>query len=206
VASTNWIVGSMMMLGLMSAPLGVEARDLSQPPTTIAAGASAMPPIGWVQFCQSDQTTCNGPSERPRAVRLDEQRWRQVSTVNQAVNDAITPLSDMEQWGVVERWSLPETGAGDCEDYVLEKRKRLLAAGFPRSSLLITVVRDKKGDGHAVLMIKSDRGDYILDNQENKILLWHQTGYTFLKRQSQELPNRWVALGGGDPAITTAQP
>ena len=77
----------------------------------------------------------------------------------------------MEHWGVVERWNYPDDGYGDCEDYVLLKRKLLMQAGWPREALLITVVRDKKGDGHAVLTVKTDRGEYILDNQTGDLAL-----------------------------------
>jgi predicted transglutaminase-like cysteine proteinase len=79
-----------------------------------------------------------------------------------------------------------------------------MVAGFPRQALLITVVRDKKGDGHAVLLVRTDRGDFVLDNQEQKVKLWTDTGYRFIKRQSQENPNRWVSLGNFDTAIATA--
>jgi predicted transglutaminase-like cysteine proteinase len=78
---------------------------------------------------------------------------------------------------------------------VLLKRRMLMQAGWPREALLVTVVRDKKGDGHAVLTVKTNRGEYILDNQEAQILAWNKTGYRFVKRQSQSDPNMWVALG-----------
>ena len=110
----------------------------------------------------------------------------------------------MDHWGVVENWSYPDDGKGDCEDYVLLKRRMLMQAGWPREALLITVVRDKKGDGHAVLTVKTDKGDFILDNQEEQILLWSETGYRFVKRQSQTNPNVWVALGDPRPALATA--
>ena len=66
-------------------------------------------------------------------------------------------MTDIEHWGVVERWNYPDDGYGDCEDYVLLKRRMLMQAGWPREALLITVVRDKKGDGHAVLTVKTDQ-------------------------------------------------
>ncbi|WP_164212860.1 transglutaminase-like cysteine peptidase, partial [Stenotrophomonas maltophilia] len=78
---------------------------------------------------------------------------------------------------------------------VLLKKQMLIRAGLPASALLITVVRDRKGDGHAILTVKTDRGDYILDNENDEIRLWHATGYRFVKRQSQEDPNRWVTVG-----------
>jgi predicted transglutaminase-like cysteine proteinase len=95
----------------------------------------------------------------------------------------------------VERWAYPDDGKGDCEDYVLAKRRALINLGWPASVLLITVVRDKEGDGHAVLTVVTDRGDVILDNQENEILPWQDTGYRYVKRQSQGDPTLWVSLG-----------
>ncbi|MGN6571224.1 MAG: transglutaminase-like cysteine peptidase, partial [Pseudolabrys sp.] len=110
-------------------------------------------------------------------------------------------------WGVVERWNYPDDGYGDCEDYVLQKRKMLIKAGWPREALLITVVRDKNGDGHAVLTVKTNRGEFALDNQESKILAWDKTGYRFIKRQSQSDPNVWVSLGDPReaPALVSAR-
>ena len=104
--------------------------------------------------------------------------------------------------GVVEKWTYPDDGYGDCEDYVLLKRRMLMEAGWPREALLITVVREKNGDGHAVLTVKTDRGELILDNQNADIVLWSASGYRFVKRQSQSDPNVWVSLG--DPRPTTA--
>ena len=104
-------------------------------------------------------------------------------------------MTDMDHWGVVERWNYPDDGYGDCEDYVLHKRKMLMQAGWPREALLITVVRDRNGDGHAILTVKTDKGEFILDNQTDEILLWSETGYRFVKRQSQADPNIWIALG-----------
>jgi predicted transglutaminase-like cysteine proteinase len=85
----------------------------------------------------------------------------------------------------------------------LLKRRMLMQAGWPREALLITVVRDKKGDGHAVLTVKTNRGEFILDNQEAEILSWNKTGYKFVKRQSQSDPNAWVALGEPQRAPAT---
>ncbi|HRJ69075.1 MAG TPA: transglutaminase-like cysteine peptidase [Beijerinckiaceae bacterium] len=162
------------------------------------AGQQTSPPIGWVEFCEREPSDCNVPQTRPSIVSLNEGNWREILRINAAVNREIAPITDMEHHGVVEHWSYPTEGKGDCEDYVLEKRKRLIRAGFPRQALLITVVRDHKGDGHAVLTVKTDRGDFILDNQAPKVLAWSETGYRFIKRQAQDNPNRWVSLGGYD--------
>jgi predicted transglutaminase-like cysteine proteinase len=110
-------------------------------------------------------------------------------------------MTDLDHYGVVEKWAYPVDGYGDCEDYVLQKRKMLIEAGWPREALLITVVRDKHGDGHAVLTVKTDKGEFILDNQNEEVVLWSETGYRFVKRQSQSDVNVWVSLGEQKPAI-----
>jgi predicted transglutaminase-like cysteine proteinase len=112
----------------------------------------------------------------------------------------------MDHWGVVERWNYPDDGYGDCEDYALQKRKMLMQAGWPRQALLMTVVRDRNGDGHAVLTVETDKGEFILDNEVDEILPWSDTGYQFVKRQSQSDPNVWVSLGEpqGTPATATS--
>jgi predicted transglutaminase-like cysteine proteinase len=171
-------------------------------PIYVAVGETARPPIGWVDFCIEYQPECVTKSSLPRDVVLSPQAWADLVKVNAWVNDAIKPITDMEHWGRVERWNYPDDGYGDCEDYVLLKRRMLVQAGWPREALLITVVRDKKGDGHAVLTVKTDRGEFILDNQEPQVLPWERTGYHFVKRQSQADPNNWVLLG--DPRVAPA--
>ncbi|MBX6424756.1 MAG: transglutaminase-like cysteine peptidase [Variibacter sp.] len=162
------------------------------------------PPVGWVEFCAENPGEC-APDPAPGSdVAEDGRSWRELVRINKLVNDSVRPMTDLEHYGVVEKWSFPDDGYGDCEDYVLLKRQLLTEAGWPRSALLITVVRDQKGDGHAVLTVRTDKGDFILDNQESEIRLWSETPYRFVKRQSQNDPNVWVSLGDARPAVATA--
>jgi predicted transglutaminase-like cysteine proteinase len=169
-------------------------------------GSQVRPPIGWVEFCNENPKECTVASTEPRDVVLTSTVWKDLVRVNRWVNESIQPVTDMDHWGVVERWSYPDDGKGDCEDYVLLKRRMLMQAGWPREALLITVVRDKKGDGHAVLTVKTDKGEFILDNQAEEVLLWSETGYRFVKRQAQSNPNLWIALGDPRPPTSTASP
>ena len=189
---------------LLTAFCGAIAEAASERPLFISLGADARPPIGWVEFCSENRRECETRPMEARDVVLTPTAWRDLVRINRWVNGKIKPLTDMEHWGVVERWSYPEDGYGDCEDYVLLKRKMLIQAGWPRQALLITVVRDNRGDGHAVLTVKTDKGEFILDNQNEEILLWSETSYRFVKRQSQNDPNRWVSLGDPRPTISTA--
>jgi predicted transglutaminase-like cysteine proteinase len=95
---------------------------------------------------------------------------------------------------MLDHWDYPTDGKGDCKIYALWKRKLLIDAGFPRQALLMTIVRDENGEGHTILTVKTDRGDFILDNMRQDIRSWDLTGYQFYKRQSQADPNVWVAI------------
>lgn len=184
--------------------VAASAATAAEKPLFVSVGDEARPPIGWIDFCTDNRAECTGTRSAPRDVVLTSKVWKDLVSVNQWVNKSIKPMTDQEHWGLVEKWSYPDDGIGDCEDYVLLKRRMLIQAGWPREALLITVVRDTKGDGHAVLTVKTSKGEFVLDNQEEDIRLWSQTGYRFVKRQSQSDPNVWVALGDPRPAMATA--
>jgi predicted transglutaminase-like cysteine proteinase len=186
--------------GLIAAPV----KAAGDRPLFVGVGNSVRAPIGWLEFCSEYATECQTKPVEPRDVILSAKAWKDLLRINRWVNDTVKPITDLEHWGVAERWNYPDDGYGDCEDYVLLKRRMLMHAGWPRQALLITVVRDKGGEGHAVLTVKTDKGEFILDNQNTEILLWSETGYRFVKRQSQSDPNVWVALGDPRPANATA--
>lgn len=103
-------------------------------------------------------------------------------------------MSDDKAYSKKEFWTFPDDGTGDCEDYVLLKRKMLHTHGISLSNLLITVVRQKDGEGHAVLTVRTGDGDLILDNLNDDVKPWTQTGYRFMKRQSVRYTGRWVSI------------
>jgi predicted transglutaminase-like cysteine proteinase len=111
------------------------------------------------------------------------------------VNATVKPITDVEHWGVVDHWGFPNDGQGDCEDFQLLKRRMLVDGGLPRRAMRMTVVIDELGEGHAVLVLRTNQGDYVLDNKTSAILPWEKTGYVFVKRESQHAQG-WVSLGG----------
>ena len=194
-------------LGAAGMVLAVMVGSAAAEPTRVLyspVGEVARAPIGWVDFCDDHPRDCAVKATPARDVVLSAAAWRDLVRINRHVNNAVKPLTDLEHWGTVEKWSYPDDGYGDCEDYVLLKRRLLIEAGWPREALLITVVRDKRGDGHAVLTVRTHKGEFVLDNQEEKILPWTETGYRFVKRQSQSDPNVWVMLSDPRPATATA--
>jgi predicted transglutaminase-like cysteine proteinase len=163
----------------------------------------AKPVTAWFEFCDRYPGECDVDAAEARAVTLTPDVWRVITTINRRVNRQIKPMTDMAHWGVVDRWDYPEDGRGDCEDYQLLKRKLLAEAGLPRRAMRMTVVIDEIGEGHAVLMLRTDRGDFILDNKTNAVLPWQQTPYVYVKRESQNGLG-WAALGGAASPVVTA--
>ena len=182
------ILGLVALLGVATAP----ALAQSNTPFETEFGVS-QPPMGYVAFCARGEAECNVKSAHPERLRLSPQIWDLVSNINFQVNTRIKPMGDQEQYGVADYWTYP-TNAGDCEDYALEKKRELVTLGLSPSDLLMTVVLDEHGEGHAILTVATDKGDYMLDNRRDEILRWDQTHYKFLKRQSQQDPKQWVSL------------
>lgn len=173
------------------------APSVAAPPVSasIARIGAARPIQGWIRFCEQQPGECTVDPSEPATVKLVPGTWETLVRINRQVNAAIKPMTDQEHWGVEDRWDFAEDGYGDCEDYQLVKRKRLIEAGFPRRALRMTVVIDEEGAGHAVLMVRTDRGDFILDNKQSAVLSWRQTGYIYVKREGSA-GSSWASLGG----------
>src|SRR5512139_2085348 len=118
-----------------------------------SVGDISRAPIGWIDFCADNPKDCSAGPTQPRDIVMTQTAWKDLVRVNRWVNETIRPMTDQEHWGVIERWSYPNDGYGDCEDYVLLKRKMLIRSGWPREALLVTVVSGEKDEGHAVLTV-----------------------------------------------------
>ncbi len=193
--------GALMALAMLTGTATASSSvDLSNPAFAQITGPTSIP-IGAAEFCKTHRSDC-GPS--PTFVEIEtltENNWRQLVTINDAINRSVVPVTDSDLYRVTEYWTYPD-GKGDCEDFALEKRRQLIASGWSPSALLMTVVRQQNGEGHAVLMVRTDRGDLVLDNQVGQILVWKDTSYQFIKRQSQTDSRKWVGID--DTRIITA--
>jgi predicted transglutaminase-like cysteine proteinase len=180
-----------------SGALAARAATLADAPKASFAvtGEATSIPYGWLDFCSRQPQECRQPILAPADIELTRGAWRTLVRINREVNAAIEPMSNLEHWGTIaDHWDYPTDGKGDCKIYALQKRRLLMAMGFPRQALLMTIVRDKNNQGHAVLTARTTRGDFILDNLTDEVKAWDATGYRFVKRQSQEDPNVWVAI------------
>jgi predicted transglutaminase-like cysteine proteinase len=196
----SWLVAGLATCVITLGTLGTaaEARTrtgLPSPAAILRNGGATQPTYGWADFCRRYPGECAVNLSEPATIAMTPQAWQTLTRINRQANGAIKAKTDLAHWGVADRWDFAEDGYGDCEDYQLVKRRRLVAAGFPRRALRMTVVIDEFGEGHAVLMARTDRGDYILDNKRNAVLPWHRTGYTYIKREGDS-GSVWASLGG----------
>lgn len=208
----HFIVGGALLMFVSSLPVAATNNHsislVPQPQVQkiafLRSFGDSLPPIGYVQFCQLHQADCRAGPVFADRIQLTDVKFRAIEDVNREVNTDVQPETDLEHYGKAERWAYPDDKKGDCEDYVLEKRRDLIQRGFPESALLITVVRDENNEGHAVLTVRTDKGDLVLDNKRRDIMLFANTPYTYIKQQSERNPLVWISLLPPDSAPQTA--
>lgn len=169
-------------------PLRVEAVAATDFTATAAAGeaepvatASAIAVQGDVQVTATTYT-------------LDRQGWRTVNHINRRLNREIRHVDDLDLHGEQDRWTLPVGSRGDCEDFVLAKRAALLDAGVPAEALSIAIVETRWGETHAVLLLASDRGEFVLDSLSPWVSRWDRVDYRWRERQAHGGAFDWVSV------------
>ena len=181
------------MLALVAIVVPAQAIDTTNVAFIQTSANTTSIPVGHAEFCKSRPVECTINADQIAALPLTESLWQQLQAVNAYYNQTIVAVTDDQLYQVQEFWTYPN-GYGDCEDYALAKRRELINAGWPASVLLMSVVKQANGEGHAVLLVRTDRGDLVLDNQVGTIDLWSSTPYKFIKRQSQADAGKWVDM------------
>jgi predicted transglutaminase-like cysteine proteinase len=207
------IAAAVLTATLQSAAASAAKKPAALPPLVTAmhalAPARAPAPAAFADFCRRTPQECAADPVSGGRAELTPALWAELKDVNDTVNRSMVAKTDMEIYGVVDYWTLA-TSRGDCEDFALTKQKILRERGWPMSALLMTVVRDENGEGHAVLTVRTSRGDLVLDNRQPRIVAWSDEPYTFIKRQSVRNPREWMALQPnlprpGDPVASALQ-
>ncbi|MDR6624788.1 putative transglutaminase-like cysteine proteinase [Caulobacter segnis] len=194
--------------GLPSSQLALMGLNApSNPALTSSVGAAAPHPFDVAPASSNDEpleaVTPTGLTEpaasRPNAETAavsatlawmgqgEREQLKLLNRVNQAVNREVKKANDLDLYGQPEYWSLPRLVDGklygDCEDYALEKRRQLVAAGVPESALSLAVAITARGESHAVLMISLKSGDWVLDNLTPWATPWEDLNYRWVERQ-----------------------
>lgn len=182
-----------------AAPLDVGER--------LPTGVSTGPPFGLAEYCGRAPDECGAANESwPRPARaqieLTDARWRELWDVNRVVNHAIRPATDKALYGRSDYWTRPTwpMERGDCEDYALEKRARLLALGWPADTLAIAIALAPEIGMHATLVAQTDRGDFVLDNLEQAPRRVAELDYAWVSRQIGAGLIHWSVAGTPEPA------
>lgn len=181
-------VGAVFALMAMATPQTTEAAFGER---FLQAKMNAPAPSAAQDLCQKYSWACKKSGETRRLTQHDVDI---VHKVNRSVNRQIREVSDHRQYRKIDYWTLPLSSRGDCEDFALLKKQRLVASGIAPERLLIATVLDHKRQGHAVLILRADSGDYVLDNLTNRIKPWQSTRYIFLRMQNPNAPQKWVGL------------
>lgn len=170
--------------------LGDPGQSLPQA-SALGDGDLTLAPLAFIQFCNAYADQCRGGAG---VLSLTAAHWAEMAAVNTAVNARIAPNAGKDGF----KWSL-ETRYGNCNDYAVQKRAALIARGFPAGALSLAAVVTGSGENHLVLTVRTDRGDFVLDNLRGRVVAWNSTGYRWLKRQSATQPRYWVSLEASKP-------
>lgn len=119
---------------------------------------------------------------------------KQLQEVNREINNKVRYTTDLEQYKSIELWRVAGM-KGDCEDYALAKRERLLELGWPIERLKLAICYTETNEGHAVLMVDTDNGTYVLDNRYPSVKPWKSLPYKWVMRQKGK---GWVRINGSN--------
>ena len=145
---------------------------------------AAITPLSMQFFCAKNRSECAGGGSSQ--VTMTPNLMAVLKQVNGHVNRSIRPERD-----TADVWELNPT-SGDCEDYVLSKRSALIRQGVSAGALRIAYTHTRRGEPHAVLVVKTSQGDYVLDNLTNSVKTLRASGYN-IRSMSSPNPTRWTA-------------
>ena len=178
-----FLFATLMGIGSITAP--TPAAAWTQMPT----GAPAIPPAGFLGFCAKHLQECLSRSQEAATIELTDQRREAIEAVQTGVDASLKPRLDP-----THVWDYSTDGTADCNKYALTKRRELIAQGFPRGALLLATATTERGEGHLVLVVRTDRGDLVLDNRVAHVVDWSVLPYRWISVQSQQSPVRWVSI------------
>lgn len=190
-------VNGMFLASMLSACNSVNgniphtSRDSVVLASYMPVGQQVVPPVGFIDFCLRSEEDCMAGTDAPVTPAMTPQRWSELGAVNEYVN-RLPQIGDMDNYRRSEYWTYPNERGGDCEDLALLKRKMLIERGWPASAVLLATVEQWNRGLHTVVIVETDRGDFVLDNLNWEIVAWNEAPYIWKKRQSRERAHIWV--------------
>jgi len=166
-------------------------RPISKPgqqfsgPDYITEARRSVEPFAHVMFCTRTPGEC-ARSRNVAAVALTADKLNALTAINSSVNRQISPKSDQGD----DVWTL-SPASGDCEDYAVTKRHALIQRGWPASALKLAIGKTGTAEGHLVLVVRTTKGDVVLDNRSNEIQNWQDVDLAWQSIQSSANPRVW---------------
>lgn len=160
----------------------------------LKTGGAAKIPAGHFNYCKRGGKHC-GNQKAYAPVQMTSNSWKKVRSINAHANRKIKPATDMETRGVAEYWEVARR-QGDCEDYSMFKRSKLMSAGFKPSQLPLAKVRLRNGQAHVVLVVRTTEGDFALNNLTDQVHPVSKSGLRFLSIQSATNASKWISVRG----------
>jgi predicted transglutaminase-like cysteine proteinase len=161
-----------------------EASEIAHMPL----GENQLAPFGLSFFCSRKPLRC-AKADHVKRIPFELDR-SELEQVNREENHKITPRTDPP---VEPPWD-DEATIGDCEEYAMTKRSLLLDRGYPSSALLLAIGLTPSQEGHIVLIVASDQGDFVLDNLQDEVIRWDTLPYHWLKMSTPKDPQLWRAI------------
>ncbi len=179
--------------------LGIEKSDVtggqgglqSQTAEHNVSGVQPSPiEYGFSEEAVFPEQTSPQPQTSVMRIEIPVEKLSLVQRINQKVNNSIIWQSDQDRYGRDELWTMPISFGlgryGDCEDYALEKRQLLINKGIPSGALALATATSPRTGRHAVLIIRTTQGEYVLDNTTAWVLPWQDTDYQWISMQEGE--------------------
>lgn len=160
-------------------------------------GSRVAAPFGSIVFCKNNPSQCavrrgSGVAVSDGRIVYSDEIMATLRSVNRSVNRSINPVAESSSTNA-DRWRVGAS-SGDCEDYALTKRASLLRRGFPSSAALVATGETRQGRAHAVLVVRTDRGDYVLDSKTDSVVPFSSAPYSWDSIQSPQNPRIWSRL------------
>lgn len=153
------------------------SRNHLRPSTRMPVGFTAATPPQWLDFVRRhpDQT-----GAKPARVYLSAKRLKELIRVKREVAKAHFYRPDPAG---NDRWALLQgREPGDCEDMALTIRAALAALGWHMGALRPAICKTTLGRGHAVLLIHTTVGVYVVDNLIAHIAPWAGLLHSWIAR------------------------
>lgn len=196
IATAVAVLGGILLTSASQAAFFSFPRVLRQQFEHLPLHRPALPPLAHSRFCLRYAQDCvrQQIDFRRRNITLTSERRRELFEVNHEVNKGIRP-GNGDSDVASEEWLIsPQTG--NCHDYAVTKRHKLLALGWPSRALLLSEVVLPSGEHHLVLVVRTKEADLMLDNLGQEIrAVSAQHQYRWIRIESPANPKYWVAVG-----------